>query len=71
MPLPLDSARCQGRTARAGGFATLCVECTDCQRRTDIPADHHVQYMPPPKMVHWWLGCPERVGPDDEVLVLE
>jgi hypothetical protein len=74
MTIPINEDRCQGRTAGAMGSATLCRDCVDCQRRTDIPAGVTLQWMKPPKMVvRLWPPfnefCPSHIGPsDDEVI---
>jgi hypothetical protein len=70
MSLPHDVSRCQGATAYAAGQRVLCAPFTDCQRRTDVPPDATVPWMPVPKFDRWF-GCPMQIGPDDVVLVLE
>ena len=70
MPFLLDENRCQGRTARSHGQAVLCVECTDCRRRTDTEPGVSYTWIAPPRIAHVWLGCPMHVGPDIEVVVL-
>lgn len=71
MTLPTHEPRCQGRIVRAMGSATLARECTNCQRRTDIPADvQSVTWMQPPRYTPLWLPCPSHVAPDGEVSVV-
>ena len=68
MTLPLDVQRCQGRIARGIGGPTLCAECTDCQRRTDVPADGEFTWMPPPVKKWESIECFGYIGPGDEVV---
>jgi hypothetical protein len=55
--------RCQGRQARSMGTATLCSDCCDCLRRTDLPQGVDLQWMEPPKLVYGFYGpfCPQRL----------
>lgn len=70
-----NEPRCQGRLVRAAGSATLARECTNCERRTDVPADvKSVTWMqPPPVKPLWFLSgdcpCPSHVAPDVDVEV--
>ena len=69
MSLPLDMARCQGRAGAAMGYATLCGECIDCRRRTDIPegeAFSFLTWMEPPAIRWWFMGCEMRIVEFDE-----
>lgn len=70
MTLTPADARCQGRVVRVMGTAALARECTNCLRRTDVPADvKSVPWMQPPRVTYWWHGCPSHVDPDVEVAV--
>lgn len=58
--LPANEDRCQGRSERQMGVATLCGECTDCLRRTDMPADmQSIQWMAPPGEALVFHAVPE------------
>jgi hypothetical protein len=68
------SARCQGRVVRVAGGGHLARECTDCRRRTDVPAAvQSVPWIQPPQLVWWWMPCPLHIAPaapeDDMVIV--
>jgi hypothetical protein len=77
MNLPDDMARCQGKTARAFGSATLCRPCVDCQRRTSPASGDLVQWVLPPKFLTGYgyadgviteiAECPIRIGADEVV----
>jgi hypothetical protein len=73
MTLGLNISRCQGRTQPVMGNATLCVQCVDCCRRTDIPTDSdRIVWMEPPKFRSFWMHtyCPMYIGPDEECEVI-
>ena len=53
--------RCQGRSVRINGEPTLCIECVNCERRTDILAGQTYRWLPPSKLA--W--CPNRVAKRD------
>jgi hypothetical protein len=63
--ISIADARCQGRAVRVLGGATLARECTNCQRRTDIPADmQSIVWMQPP-VIRWsWEECPSAMPPE-------
>lgn len=65
MTLSLATARCQGRTVRALGSATLARECTNCERRTDIPADVDLNWIQPPPVFPYLGTCSGHIAPDD------
>lgn len=74
MSLDLNTARCQGRIVRVVGGGSLARECTNCLRRTDVPADvKSVPWIQPPTIHFWWMPCPEHLEPapphDDMVVV--
>lgn len=62
-----NDPRCQGRLVRAMGSASLAYECTNCLRRTDVPADvKSVPWQQPPRIAWWWETCPDQVEPQEE-----
>jgi hypothetical protein len=69
MSLPLDVARCDGRTTRSMGQQTLCRECIKCARRTDRPAGVQLSFMEPPALI--WLGTCSGYRPQIETEVAE
>lgn len=70
MGLSANVPRCQGRTALAAGSSTLCRDCVDCARRTDIPTGFALEWMQPPPMARVWFSqvCSGYIAPDDEVI---
>ena len=71
MSLDSYTARCQGRVVRAVGGGCLARECTNCLRRTDVPANvKSVPWMQPPQIFWWWMPCPSHIAPDEPEVVL-
>ena len=65
MSLGIYDNRCEGRIVRVAGGGHMANECTDCLRRTQVPADvRSVPWYPqPPVIPRWWAACPSYVGP--------
>lgn len=69
MTLPLNTDRCQGRTQHIFGSKTLCEQCIDCRRRTEIPDSDSVVWIEPLRFRNFWMSsyCPMYIGSDEVI----
>lgn len=68
--LPNDIPRCQGTTgvwADAVARGSLCTDCIDCRRRTEIVPGHSHTYISAPTWLPWSF-CPQKIDAAAEVV---